>query len=122
MLIKQNEFDTQRYPNIEIISNTDNGLFAVQYDNPPKAAEVKLQSDSYNWRFRDEGDCYALIVPQPKQRKIIRTLMVRRTSKNYYEIAYADAQGCEFNNVKTLDAVHTFLFYLWRRSKENDGK
>lgn len=120
MKLKRNDFGDDRYPRLEVISETDSGLLAVQYDLPPKPQKAQLVSDSYNWRYSDGNDCYTLVIPQAKQRNVLRSVTIVRTSVNYYDIAYADTMGCVITTVKSLVAVHEFLTPLWKRRLKND--
>lgn len=117
MLIKLADFNSANYEDIKIIANTDNGLFAVQYEKQPKAESAELQVDR-GWHYDDTKDYYTLTVPQAKRRKVLRSVMIARTSTNHYEIAYGDAFGCVFANAKNLATVHQILTRLWERKLE----
>ncbi len=85
MQIKESEFTYYKYRNITVVSNTESGLFAVQYGDDSKIPEAKFEQDTHDWRFMDKGD------------------------------TYADALGCEHTAVKSMTAVHAFLDPLWSR-------
>ena len=62
MQLKITEFNRDRYADIEIISNTDSGLFAVQYEKAAKADSAELRADR-SWHYDQSNDYYTLIVP-----------------------------------------------------------
>ena len=117
MQLKETDFGSNRYRRITGVSNTESGLFAVQYGDDSKIPEAKFEQDTHDWRFMDKGDTYTIRIPKPEQRKVQRTIVVIRTSANHYEVTYADALGCEHTAVKSMTAVHAFLDPLWRRLK-----
>lgn len=113
MQIKENEFYS--YERIEVISNSDSGLFAVQYEQQEKTDNKPELKDSYEWRYGSNCDCYTLVLKKPIARKVCRTAVIMRTSANHYIIVYADKNGCRQNIVKSLSAVHDILTPLWTR-------
>lgn len=114
MQLKITEFNRDRYAGIAIISNTDSGLFAVQYETVEKADGAELRADRA-WHYDQTNDYYKLIVPQARQRNVLRSITVARTSTNHYEIVYADKLGCIFETAKSITAVHETLTSLWKR-------
>lgn len=114
MLIKLTEFNGANYEDIKVISNTDSGMFAVQYEQVAKSEPPKLAPDR-SYHYDNSSDYYSLTIPKPKQRNVLRSVMIARTSTNHYEIAYADALGCVFDSAKSMSAVHEFLSPLWQR-------
>lgn len=115
MLIKLTDFNTANYDGIKIISNTETGLFAVQYEQVAKAQPPELKPDR-GWYYDQTNDHYSLVIPQPQKRNVLRAIMVARTSTNHYEIAYADTLGCIFTTAKSISAVHDILMPLWERT------
>lgn len=115
MLVKESEF--KNYFNIQIVSNTEEGLFAVEYEPQQPLGEAKIERDSYSWRYGSNNEVFSLIVPKPVPRNVLRTLIVRRTSANNYLAVYADLKHCGSANCKTLTEVHAFLEKYWTRSK-----
>jgi len=115
MLVKQSEFTN--YLNIEIISNNEDGLFAVEYEPQLPLGEPKLEHDTYSWRYGDKSEVYTVVVSKPTPRNIVRTVIVRRTSTNNYLVTYADRKTCDGANCKTLSDVHAFLEKHWTRRR-----
>lgn len=122
MQLKETDFSYYKYRRITIVSNTDSGLFAVQYGDDSPTPEPKFEREFRDWEFRDKGDTYQLRIPKPAQRKVLRSLVVMRTSTNHYEITYADTIGCVQTSVKSMTAVHEFLTPLWSRGLDNDNE
>lgn len=117
MQLKETDFGSNRYRRITIVSNTESGLFAVQYGDDSKIPEAQFEKDTHDWQFYDKGDTYRIRIPKPAQREVQRSIVVIRTSANHYEVTYADALGCEHTAVKSMTAVHEFLCPLWQRLK-----
>ena len=80
MQLKETDFGSNRYRRITVVSNTESGLFAVQYGDDSKIPEAKFEQDTHDWRFMDKGDTYTIRIPKPEQRKVQRTIVVIRTS------------------------------------------
>jgi len=117
MQLKETDFGSNRYRRITVVSNTESGLFAVQYGDDSKISEAQFEKDRGDWQFYDKGDTYRIRIPKPAQREVQRSIVVIRTSANHYEVTYADALGCEHTAVKSMTAVHEFLSPLWQRLK-----
>lgn len=113
MQVKSTEFEG-KYAGLEVISNNDSGLFAVQYSEQKKldaAAVKRLQQD---WYDREKYTMeIALTVPAP--RKVLRSLIIVKSSANCYRVAYADGCGSEQFVAKTYDEIHGRLGELWKR-------
>lgn len=118
MRLKESDFNYTRYRRIVIVSNTDSGLFAVQYGDDSKTPEPTFERDYRDWQFSDCGHTYRLRIPKPAQRTVLRSFVVRRTSANHYDVTYADTVGCEQTAVKSMTTVHEFLSPLWDRELE----
>ena len=114
MQLKETEFQSG-YRQLEIISNTDSGLLAVQYGPNSETPKPTFEQDLRDWGFRDKGDTYTLRIPKPQQRKVLRTVILSRTSINHYELAYADKLGAVHETAKSMSAVHSILRPLWAR-------
>lgn len=121
MQLKDSDFNDWKYRRITIVSNTDSGLFAVQYGDDSKIPTPTFEQDYRDWQFDRQGNTYRLRIPKPVQRKVLRSLIVRRTSTNHYDVTYADTLGCELSSFKTMSAVHEFLTPLWARGLDNDN-
>lgn len=115
MQLKETEFHEFKYRRIEIISNTDSGLLAVQYEPDRESPMPEFDRLSNDWMYQKQGDTYRIRIPKPRQRKVLRTIIVSKTSSNHYIIAYADTLGCVHAVAKTITSVHEMLLPLWQR-------
>lgn len=116
MQVKQSEFSN--YFGLEVISNSEDGLFAVEYEPQQPLGEPQFDHDQYSWRYGSNKEVYIVAVSKPTPRNIVRTVIVRRTSVNNYVVTYADRKTCDGANCKTLSDVHAFLGKHWTRSKQ----
>ena len=113
MQVKSQEF-VGKYAGLEVISNNDTGLFAVQYSEPEKmqAPEIGSMRNSY---YDCNTKVIELRISQPKQRKVLRSLIVVKSSANCYRVGYADAKGAEQFVARTYNEIHWQLDSLWKR-------
>lgn len=114
MQIKPTEF-TSRYDGLEIISSNDSGLFAVQYKMQEKVKAPKVSDYvSPDWRNPNAYKVEMLLtVPAP--RKVLRSLIIVKSSANCYRIGYADVNGAEQFVARTYGEIHEQLAPFWKR-------
>ncbi len=112
MQVKLKEFED--YRNMTVVSNTEDGFFAVQYALPSK---VEVKSDirkGSSWSAPEGYETYEFFVKKPTQREVRRTVVVVKTSANCYKAVYADIAGCALCTAKTYEELHKWLKPLWQ--------
>ena len=113
MQVKSNEF-AGRYAGLEVVSNNDSGLFAVQYSEQERLQQPRVTA-FYEDTYRISAYSLELAVVPPTPRKVLRSLIVVKSSANCYRVGYADAIGAVQLVAKTYDELHAQLVPLWQR-------
>ena len=115
MQVKSSEFEGQfEYANLEVISNNDSGLFAVQYSKQ-ESLQKPVVVGFYDDHYRVNAHVLELAIVPPAPRKILRSLIIVKSSANCYRVAYADGCGSEQFVANSYNEIHGKLIPLWDR-------
>ena len=109
----RHDFSSPRYEGLEVISNTDSGLFAVQYNKQKELGKPEIER-MYKKSYYSNQMTVEMSIIVPEARTVLRSLVVIKTSANRYNVTYADAKQCVSFIATSYADIHRQLVPLWQ--------